>query len=446
MTDTPEPARSCDVAHKHIARGCPYCTIDALMADVKRLKSNAEAWFRLASAAPTDPGPEPARDDATQACPACGGIGQRTADPESECSRCFGTGEAARPAREDATPDGAMTYCPRCGGGHTCYDRRGREPAPAGEAPPPIRHAPMDDGELAAIESHLHPTYPHDVQTFRLLATVAALKARAEEAEMERGKFRTAASVLCGAHIGRVDDCPDCPVCKRDEYEAIAREADKKYHERREVLIERFDENNALEEKVADLEVLLADIRARLGGSPEDRLDGDEGLVAFVVEKAERFRKVVRASCQALAFDECDTGPKYPDLPEKIAATVAEVERLTKERDEARAFGEDAAAKHNALLEDRRVLRCAFCDAEYPDGTPATQHEALTAHVMECERHPLAEEKRALVEAARPVLDRGEKILEGEDCDCGAEGHICGLPAMTRELAALRAALAQGED
>lgn len=67
----------------------------------------------------------------------------------------------------------------------------------------------------------------------------------------------------------------------------------------------------------------------------------------------------------------------------------AEVETLTAERDEARRFGEGAAVKYNALLEDQRILRCAFCDHEYPPDTPPTQHEALTAHVMECPKHPL---------------------------------------------------------
>lgn len=35
------------------------------------------------------------------------------------------------------------------------------------------------------------------------------------------------------------------------------------------------------------------------------------------------------------------------------------------------------------------VLTCAFCGEAYPPGTPPTQHEALTAHVKVCEKHPL---------------------------------------------------------
>jgi hypothetical protein len=35
------------------------------------------------------------------------------------------------------------------------------------------------------------------------------------------------------------------------------------------------------------------------------------------------------------------------------------------------------------------VLTCAFCGHAYPPGTPASQHELLTRHVMQCSSHPL---------------------------------------------------------
>ena len=79
---------------------------------------------------------------------------------------------------------------------------------------------------------------------------------------------------------------------------------------------------------------------------------------------------------------------------------IAEME---KERDEARHFGEEAARKYNELLEDQRILRCAFCDAEYPPGTPATQHEALTEHVKVCEKHPLRAQRDELLTALRRI-------------------------------------------
>ena len=65
-----------------------------------------------------------------------------------------------------------------------------------------------------------------------------------------------------------------------------------------------------------------------------------------------------------------------------------QLERRTRERDEARRFGEEAAAKYNQLI-NSTVLRCAFCEMEFPRGTPPSQHEALTAHVMECPAHPM---------------------------------------------------------
>ena len=51
-------------------------------------------------------------------------------------------------------------------------------------------------------------------------------------------------------------------------------------------------------------------------------------------------------------------------------------------------MSELAASRYNQVLAER-VLRCAFCDAEYPPGTPATQNEQLTAHILICAKHPM---------------------------------------------------------
>jgi len=40
------------------------------------------------------------------------------------------------------------------------------------------------------------------------------------------------------------------------------------------------------------------------------------------------------------------------------------------------------------------VLTCAFCGQAYPDGTPATKHERLTAHVKVCPSHPMRDVER----------------------------------------------------
>lgn len=83
------------------------------------------------------------------------------------------------------------------------------------------------------------------------------------------------------------------------------------------------------------------------------------------------------------------------------------IDRYIAERDEARAFGEKAAKAHNDLLADQRILRCAFCDAKYPPDTPPTQHEALTAHVAVCPKHPM----RA-IEAERDALRADAEWIE----------------------------------
>lgn len=78
----------------------------------------------------------------------------------------------------------------------------------------------------------------------------------------------------------------------------------------------------------------------------------------------------------------------------KSMQLAAGLDFRTRERDDARRFGEEAATRYNALLSDSQkyTLTCAFCGHEYPPGTPPTQHEALTAHVHACEKHPLRAE------------------------------------------------------
>src|SRR5690606_34050034 len=77
------------------------------------------------------------------------------------------------------------------------------------------------------------------------------------------------------------------------------------------------------------------------------------------------------------------------DLREALDAAISA-------RDAARAFGEEAARKYNAMLID---VTCAFCGTSYPANTPRTGHSTLEAHVRVCEAHPM----RA-VEAERDVL------------------------------------------
>jgi hypothetical protein len=65
----------------------------------------------------------------------------------------------------------------------------------------------------------------------------------------------------------------------------------------------------------------------------------------------------------------------------------AQLANATHERDEAREWV-------RRLTQERRVLTCAFCGAEYPPGTPESNHAALTAHVRVCPKHPMREVER----------------------------------------------------
>ena len=91
-------------------------------------------------------------------------------------------------------------------------------------------------------------------------------------------------------------------------------------------------------------------------------------LVATVVEERNRLRSELRAARQDL------------DVAESRKSEAFRV--LKNERDEARDWV-------RRLTAESRELTCAFCGVAYPPGTPASNHEALTAHVRICDRHPL---------------------------------------------------------
>jgi len=61
---------------------------------------------------------------------------------------------------------------------------------------------------------------------------------------------------------------------------------------------------------------------------------------------------------------------------DEIAEALAERERLLKER--------------KAIQSQSCVLTCVYCGQAYPPGTPASNHDALTEHIKQCPRHPLA--------------------------------------------------------
>lgn len=103
----------------------------------------------------------------------------------------------------------------------------------------------------------------------------------------------------------------------------------------------------------------------------------------------------------------------------KLIARIRQEQERVKE---ARAFAELAAEKYNDLLARGNTLTCAFCGMEYPDGTLPTQHEALTAHIRTCEKHPL----RAELAACREVLRRGLLNAEAPHSEsCPAQERVC---------------------
>ena len=110
-----------------------------------------------------------------------------------------------------------------------------------------------------------------------------------------------------------------------------------------------------------------------------------------------------------------------PALLARVEAAEAEVTKIKNERDEARAFGEDAAKRYNDLIARGPVLTCAFCSWEYPAGTPATGHAALTEHVSECEKHPMraVENERDVM---RGLLVESSSSL-GYALSCLVDGH-----------------------
>jgi hypothetical protein len=78
----------------------------------------------------------------------------------------------------------------------------------------------------------------------------------------------------------------------------------------------------------------------------------------------------------------------------------ARAEQAEQERDEARKFGEEAARRYNDLLVQFQIVTCAFCEQEYPQGTPRHGDGALAAHIKTCPEHPLRQaEEAALAEA-----------------------------------------------
>ncbi len=75
-------------------------------------------------------------------------------------------------------------------------------------------------------------------------------------------------------------------------------------------------------------------------------------------------------------------------------AHIKDLDRLRGDVEEARTFAK-------ACLQQSRVVSCVYCGHQYPDGTPQSQSDLLTAHIKVCDKHPLR-----VVEAERDDLQR----------------------------------------
>ncbi len=68
-------------------------------------------------------------------------------------------------------------------------------------------------------------------------------------------------------------------------------------------------------------------------------------------------------------------------------------------------------------LTQNNVVTCVYCGHEYPDGTPTSQHELLTAHIRVCLKHPMRRAEGRIIRlrnALRAVVGAASKEdLEG---------------------------------
>lgn len=80
---------------------------------------------------------------------------------------------------------------------------------------------------------------------------------------------------------------------------------------------------------------------------------------------------------------------------------------LEAERDEARAWV-------RRLTESERVMTCAFCGHAYPPRTPASNHDALTAHVLVCAKHPMRAAELAEEKMTRKAEEHYDRAVKAE--------------------------------
>lgn len=74
----------------------------------------------------------------------------------------------------------------------------------------------------------------------------------------------------------------------------------------------------------------------------------------------------------------------------ELAAAVEHASDLVRQRNEARQWAEETVRE---MAVNGRVVTCVYCGQEYGEGTPTSQDERLTAHIEQCEKHPMTKLK-----------------------------------------------------
>lgn len=103
----------------------------------------------------------------------------------------------------------------------------------------------------------------------------------------------------------------------------------------------------------------------------------------------------------------------------------------------------DWAEKTVQEIAAARVLTCVYCGHQYPDGTPAAKHAALTEHIQKCPKHPMTELRQKVTSFCDTMTEAlgAEPLAEEEhDLDVLAETIMTRLEAQNREDGKLIAA------
>lgn len=157
-----------------------------------------------------------------------------------------------------------------------------------------------------------------------------------------------------------------------------------------------------------------------------DGQDHPESLSCPVVMSAVTLRAFVAAreecadlkiTVSSLRFDVAMVEVRIMAVKEPLEAELA---RVRADRNEARDWV-------RRLTASQRLLTCAFCGEAYPPGTPESNHEALTAHVRVCAKHPMREVEReqgAVVAREREACgDAVADLLEAHERDRSEHAH-----------------------